>query len=145
MTKDLIIPRRMVQQIFHQAQETPRLEVCGLVGAVHGEPRSAYPVPNVARDPQHLFDMDPQARNDAEKRMREQGESLFAIYQSHPDTPPEPTTDDIKAFSDPGLYYLIISLNTKGVLEMRAWRRHGGTISETPLRIIPPDTTGARS
>jgi proteasome lid subunit RPN8/RPN11 len=136
---DLIIPRRMVQQIFHQAQETPSLEVCGLVGALNGEPRSAYPVPNIARDPQHLFDMDPQARKDAEQRMQKQGESLFAIYQSHPDTPPEPTADDVKAFREPALYYLIISLNTKGVLEMRAWRSEKGALRETPLRIIPPE------
>ena len=66
--------------------------------------------------------MDPRDQIDALREMRERGESLFAIYHSHPDSPPAPSETDLKQAGYPEALYLIISLDTKGVLEMRGWR-----------------------
>ncbi len=54
--------------------------------------------------------------------MRENGEALFAIYHSHPTSPAEPSAIDLELAAYPDALYLIISLNTKGVLEMRGFR-----------------------
>jgi proteasome lid subunit RPN8/RPN11 len=132
----IILPRRLVQQMFHQAQASPETEVCGLISAVNGEARRCYPVPNVAGDPAHLFDMDPQGQVRALREIREQGETLFAVYHSHPHAPPEPSTRDRELTSYPEAYHLIISLNTKGVLEMRAWKPAERDMREVPLKII---------
>ena len=118
----ITLPRTLVNAMLHHAQLSPASEVCGLVGARDGVPSSCYQVANVASEPAHLFLMDPRGQIDAMRAMRERGESLFAIYHSHPDTPPVPSETDLKEAGYPDALCLIISLDTKGVLEMRGWR-----------------------
>jgi [CysO sulfur-carrier protein]-S-L-cysteine hydrolase len=132
----LLLPRRLVQQLFHLAQASPGSEICGLISTADGSPRHCYPVANVSGDPAHLFDMDAQGQVNALREIRERGETLFAIYHSHPYAPPEPSARDREYIGYPEAYYLIISLNTKGVLEMRAWQVEGDALHERPLKII---------
>jgi proteasome lid subunit RPN8/RPN11 len=66
--------------------------------------------------------MAPKEQLSAIKEMRESGEELFAIYHSHPTAPATPSASDIEQSAYPEAYYLIISLNTKGVLEMRCFK-----------------------
>jgi [CysO sulfur-carrier protein]-S-L-cysteine hydrolase len=132
----LLLPRHLVQQLFHLAQASPGSEICGLISAANGSPHRCYPVANVSGDPAHLFDMDAQGQVQALRDMRERGETLFAIYHSHPYAPPEPSARDREYIGYPEACYLIISLNTKGVLEMRAWQAEGDALQERPLKII---------
>jgi proteasome lid subunit RPN8/RPN11 len=67
--------------------------------------------------------------------MREAGEDLLAIYHSHPASPAAPSTIDIAEAGYPEAIYLIISLNTKGVLEMRGFRIQGEAVGEVVLEI----------
>lgn len=134
--KTLLLPRHLVQDLFHQAQLAPEREVCGLISQASDGSLRCYPVANVAGDPTHSFDMDAQGQINALREIRERSESLFAIYHSHPDAPPEPSERDRTEVSFPQAYYLIISLNTKGVLEMRAWQNRDDQFSELPLKII---------
>jgi proteasome lid subunit RPN8/RPN11 len=133
----ILLPRNLVQQMFHQAQASPDSEVCGLISAANGRVRRCYPVANVAGDPSHLFDMDPQGQVCALREIRENGETLFAIYHSHPHAPPEPSARDRELTAYPEAYHLIISLNTKGVLELRAWKPMADGMAEVPVKIIP--------
>lgn len=137
MNEPLILPRPLVQKLFAHAQTEPEAEVCGLIGGSDGQARSHYPVPNKAPEPNRLFDMDEQAQIMAMKSMRERGEELFAIYHSHPSAPPEPSQRDTSEQGYPEAWYLIISLNIKGVLEMRAWRQHGDGLQEHRVMILP--------
>lgn len=120
--QSITLPRRLVNIMLHHAQLSPSNEVCGLIGARAGVASQCYPVANVAGEPGHLFQMDPRAQIDAMRVMRERGESLFAIYHSHPDSPPAPSETDLREAGYPDALYLIISLDTTGVLEMRGWR-----------------------
>ena len=54
--------------------------------------------------------------------MRDKNEELFAIYHSHPTAPAIPSATDIKLATYPDAVFLIISLNTKGVLELRGFK-----------------------
>ncbi|HEY9148296.1 MAG TPA: M67 family metallopeptidase, partial [Gammaproteobacteria bacterium] len=83
----------------------------------------------------HLFAMDPQQQIDAMRHMREGGEELFAIYHSHPHAPPEPSRRDLQEAAYPEALYLIISLDTKGVLQMRGFRLHQGEVDRVDLRL----------
>lgn len=116
------LPRALVNQLLHCAQSSPDLEVCGLIGAKAGTPVTWYPVANVADHPDRRFRLDPKAQIDALRAMRETGEDLFAILHSHPTSPAEPSQIDLAEIGYPEACYLIISLNTKGVLEMRGFR-----------------------
>lgn len=129
--------RPLATKLLFEAQKHPEAEVCGLLGAREGEPCSIYPVANAAADRARRFEMDPAGQIAAMKTMRERGERLWAIYHSHPSAPPEPSAADLDGLGYPDALYLIISLNIKGVLEMRAFERdaeHG--LREVELGIM---------
>lgn len=123
MTPDHIqIPRKITNQLLHLAQISPDLEVCGLIGSKNSLPSSCYPVKNSAEHPQQRFQLDAAEQIAAMAKMRDQGEQLFAIYHSHPSAPATPSITDLELASYPEALYLIISLNTKGILEMRGYK-----------------------
>ncbi|MFM8333812.1 MAG: Mov34/MPN/PAD-1 family protein [Candidatus Methylumidiphilus sp.] len=121
-TPAIELPRALVNQILHHVQATPQQEACGLIGGKVGQPRSCHPVANIAATPDIRFRLDPKGQIDALRQIRESGEELFAIFHSHPAAPAEPSAHDLAEAAYPDALYLIISLNTKGVLEMRGFR-----------------------
>lgn len=120
--EEIELPRPLVNQLLHYAQISPDTEICGLIGAREGEPRSCYPVRNASAAPSARFHLDAQEQIEAMRQMRERGEALFAIFHSHPASPAEPSLFDLEEAAYPDALYLIISLNTRGVLEMRGFR-----------------------
>ncbi len=133
--ESLILPRQLVNQILHQAQVSPDMEVCGLITAKNGRPQRCIPVPNVSDQPERLFAMDPKSQIDALRNMREHNEELFGIYHSHPHSPAEPSDTDLEQAGYPDALYVIVSLNTKGVLEMRGFRLRDGKTEPVELEI----------
>jgi len=130
----ICLPRPLVNQVLHCAQASPDLEVCGLIGARAGVAASWYPVANVADQPERRFLLDPKGQIDALRSMREAGEELFAILHSHPTSAAEPSPIDLSEIGYPDAWILIVSLNTKGVLEMRGFRlRHDREFDEVEL------------
>jgi len=122
MTQEIHIPRKIANQLLHLAQISPDREICGLIGSQQGMPHGCYPVNNVANNPAQRFLLDAAGQIAALKQMREQGEDLFAIYHSHPSAPATPSVTDLELAAYPNALYLIISLNTKGLLEMRGYK-----------------------
>lgn len=127
------LPRRIVNRILGHVQEDPAQEVCGFIAAREGEICSWYPVRNIAGNAAIRFEMEPREQIDALRRMRERGETLFAIYHSHPSSPARPSVTDVADAGYPEALYLIVSLNTRGVLEMRAYRLGEGQVTEVAL------------
>lgn len=121
MTERIELPRTLAIALLQQAQRFPDREICGLI-AEREQAFRVIPVSNAAMDQERLFDMDERELIDAMKTMRANGETLFAIYHSHIDSAPEPSRRDIERAGYPGVLHLIISLETKGVLQMRGWR-----------------------
>jgi proteasome lid subunit RPN8/RPN11 len=111
-----------VNQILHYVQSTPDQEVCGLISSKNGIAAACYPIANIAAQPATRFQLDPAAQIDAMRKMREQNEELCAIFHSHPTAPAQPSAQDIAESAYLDAAYLVISLNTKGVLEMRGFR-----------------------
>ena len=66
-------------------------------------------------------------------KMRDRDEDFFAIYHSHPTAPAVPSKTDLERATYPEALYLIISLNTKGILEMRGFRIYRQTVQEVYL------------
>lgn len=122
MNAELVLPRKLVNQILTHAQQHEHTEACGLISSRDGEPAHYYAVKNVAADPATRFEMEPQQQIAAMKHMREHGEQLHAIVHSHPTSPPVPSASDMQETGYPDAYYIIVSLNTKGVLQMRAFK-----------------------
>jgi proteasome lid subunit RPN8/RPN11 len=116
------IPRKITNQLLHLAQISPDLEICGLIGGKNGLPSSCYPIKNTAAQARQRFQLDPGQQISAMAKMRDLGEQLFAIYHSHPTAPATPSITDLEQASYPEALYLIISLNIKGILEMRGFK-----------------------
>lgn len=130
------IERPLATQLLGLAQQSPDREICGLIGGRDEKPTSVYPVVNIAADPTNTFEMDSQGQIDAFKSMRERDEHLFAIYHSHPTSPADPSRRDIERIGYPETYQIIVSLNIKGVLEMRAYRLDAGaSVREVQLGV----------
>lgn len=131
----LQLPRPLVNQILTQAQQSPEAEICGLISGVDGQAQRCYPVSNTAAEPGRLYTMDPQGQIEAMRRMREAGEELLAIYHSHPHGAALPSAIDIAEAQYPQAIYLIVSLNTEGVLEMSAFRIRDGASAQVELSL----------
>jgi proteasome lid subunit RPN8/RPN11 len=136
MATEIQIPLKITQQLLYLAQSSPDSEICGLIGAKNGAPCSCYPVKNSAQQPENKFLLDAKEQITAQVAMREQGEALFAIYHSHPTAPALPSQTDIDLANQPEVLHLIISLNTKGVLEMRGFRIAEGQVQEEILVLV---------
>ena len=129
------LPRPIVNQILHQAQQALDKEICGLIAGNAKSFTRCYPVANVAGDKQRLFEMDPKGLIDALRAMRDNGEELKAIYHSHPEASAQPSLADIQQHEYPDVLYLIVSLATKGVLDLRGFRIHDGRIENVDIGI----------
>jgi proteasome lid subunit RPN8/RPN11 len=131
----LRLPRRIVNQLLDHARASAGHEICGLISTRDGIASRAIPVANAAPHPEYRYAMDPAALIAVLRRMREAGEELLAIYHSHPASPAAPSTIDIAEAGYPEAIYLIISLNNKGVLEMRGFRIRDGRANEITLEL----------
>lgn len=138
MTQSIVeLPRLLTHQLMHLAQQEPDQEICGLIAAdASGRAIRCYPVRNVANTPYNRFQLDSAEQIAAMQQMREQNQQLFAIYHSHPTAPATPSATDIEQAAYPEALHLIISLNTKGVLEMRAFKIENQTVTEFSMRLI---------
>ena len=121
-TTDILLSRNITTQFLHLAQISPDQEICGLIGSSNGIASTCYPVENTAENPEIRFELDAKQQINAMASMRDKNEDLFAIYHSHPTAPAIPSATDIKLASYPDAVFLIISLNTKGVLEIRGFK-----------------------
>ena len=130
----LVLPRKIVNKILTHAQQHEHTEACGLVSASGNTPEQYYAVKNVAEDPSSRFEMEPRQQIEAMKHMREHGTELFAIVHTHPQSPPVPSLTDMSDMGYPDAFYIIVSLSTKGVLEMRTYKNINGTMQPVELR-----------
>ena len=122
MTTEIQLSRKLVSDLLHFAQQSPHAEICGLVSSKNDIPLRCYPIDNVSEESQNRFLLDPKQQILALKKMRENGEELFAIYHSHPTAAAFPSSLDLEMVNCENTLYFIISLNIKGILELRAFR-----------------------
>lgn len=109
MTDVLVMPRHLAIRILHEAQIAQPEAIRGVVAARAGEPAAFLNNRDAVVD----------------------GDVLWANLWSHPEAEAVPAAGELRE----GLLSLVVSLNTKGVLEMRAWRLVGGGVQEQVLKI----------
>lgn len=133
--QEITISRKLMQQLLHAAQATPDIEVCGLIAARDTIPYHCYPIQNIATQPQTRFLLDAKQQITTLTHMREQGETLFGIYHSHPTGPATPSKTDVQLAAYPDALHFIISLDTKGVLALRCFKIVNALTQEIALSI----------
>jgi len=130
------LPRPIVNEVLDHVRADPGREVCGLIGARDGIAVRCLSVPNVAADPANRYRMDPARLIEGLYAIEGAGETLLAVWHSHPRGPARPSAIDIAEATFPAAIYLIVSLDTRGVMEMRGFRIAAGTTEEVGLELI---------
>lgn len=128
----------LCQDLCAKAAAQPEHEICGLIGAAADRVPSIYPIPNRAADPRRRYSMDPAAQIAAFKAMRLRGESLAAIYHSHPHGPAVPSRRDRREWTYPEALCLIVSLG-EGIPHLRAWRWSAVGFAPVHIQTERPD------
>lgn len=105
MNPNLVLPRRLAIQILHEAQIAQPQSISGWVMGKDGAPQRYV--------------------------AGEASASFWARVFSRPTSAAVPSAEELKV----GGLHLVISLNTKGVLEMRAWELAQGQPAERVLTI----------
>ena len=140
----LYLPRPLVNKLLAHAQKNNNTEVCGLIGSSidnsvishAAAKKDYYPIDNISEQPHCHFLMAAPQQIAAMKKMREKQQELFAIVHSHPATSAQPSKLDISENSYKDVFYIIISLNTEGVLEMRAYIQQQNNTQENDMQEI---------
>jgi proteasome lid subunit RPN8/RPN11 len=101
-----------LDQIFAYARAADPTECCGLIsGGEEGQAKSIYSLSNVAFNREVAYEAAPEELFAAQRRMRERGEQLLAIYHSHPRSrDPVPSDTDVRLAYYPSAIYFIIGL-----------------------------------
>jgi proteasome lid subunit RPN8/RPN11 len=126
----LTLPGDVVDALIARARRP--VEICGLLSARNGLFARHYPVRNVAADPAQRFDMDAAGLIDAFRAMRDGGESLLAIYHSHPASDAVPSAVDVAEHAYPRAACLIVAPAATG-RPVRAFRICDGAADEIEL------------
>lgn len=131
------LPRTLVNQLLHLAQLSPDRGIAALVGARVGIPKTSYPVNQAESSAGETRAFDPQDLDAALAAIRSNGETLFAVFVSHPSMPAVPTAGEIASRTCDGVPRLIASLNTRGVLEIRGYQiGPRQTVTEVALEMV---------
>lgn len=133
-TRDLILPLRLHESLLDYGRTAPGVEVCGLLGGHDSRVTSFYPVRNIAENPANSFLLEAEGQIDAMRRMRDAGESLRAIFHTHPQGPAAPSATDLALAAYPDVYYLILSLAEADPL-LSAYFYDGQRFTPAVLRI----------
>jgi len=135
MNQTIIIPRTLANRLLTLAQLTPDVEICGLISKNSDEKYQVYPIDNIASNKSCVFEMQPEQQINAFKLIREKQQNLFAIYHSHPDSEAVPSKKDLNDAAYKEALNIIISLSTKGVLDMRGYFYQDDKIESVDLII----------
>ena len=104
-------PSHLAEIIIHAGEESPA-ECCGLIGGTEeGRTQSTYRLTNVASNTEVAYEAAPEQLFAAQRQMRQRGETLLAIYHSHPRaSEPAPSETDVRLAYYPSATYLIVGL-----------------------------------
>ena len=130
-----VLPRETAIRLMVEAQRQPDAEVCGLIGRDDQGQVEVYPVANIAAEPEHAFEMAPAALIEAMRRIRERGQQLMAIYHSHPAAEAVPSKPDLRDHGYPEALQIIVSMDIKGVLQLRCWDVSSGEAREVGIGV----------
>lgn len=134
ITDRLTLPRALGNVLIEAAgRAAPSFEICGLIAASDDQAAVRYPIANRAECGHDRFDMDPAAQIAAFRQMREQQQTLLAIYHSHPVGEAVPSIHDRRGHSYPDAAAMILAPNARVGDRIRAWNLAGTAPREIPI------------
>jgi [CysO sulfur-carrier protein]-S-L-cysteine hydrolase len=131
---NLILPAHILEQVIQHAKNAYPNEACGFLLGRNAVDRF-IPTKNVSLSPDQ-YEIDPAELIATLRALRETGESLLAIFHSHPHGPAEPSKTDIERAYYPESAHLIVSLAELERPQVVAFRIIGGDIFPIEVHAI---------
>lgn len=131
----MILPRRVAVRILGEAQVAQPRRIGGVVGYDSGGPALFLPIRNASAQPESSVHHSGDDVSLAKSGLEGRGMGLWAYVSSHPAAEAVPSIGEVVASPFPEALQLVVSLNIKGVLELRAWERQGATLVERVLKV----------
>jgi [CysO sulfur-carrier protein]-S-L-cysteine hydrolase len=119
----LVLPHRLYEQIVDHVQRALPLEAVGMLGGhQYGKVTMAIPLENLS-GPGGFF-VDPYCQFQAQRKLKESGLSLLAVYHSHPGGGAQPSITDLRFAASLDLVQIIIALARPHLpdIEVRGYR-----------------------
>lgn len=135
----LAIPRAIYDAVLAHARNGYPLETCGILAGREGVVAEFYPMTNTDQSREHFL-MDPKEQFAVAKALRAKGNTMLAIYHSHPDTPARPSEEDIRFARTPNVSTTILSLATAEPI-LKSFRIYDGVVTPEPVTIIEPHSS----
>lgn len=133
---EMLIARRLIEQIIAHALSDPEHEVCGLLFGDDNWITAAEPTANVHPDPSAHFEVDPSALIAAHRAEREGGRRLIGHYHSHPSGRAFPSARDA-AFAEPDRLWLIAAGQETALFRAMPDGEIAGAFCSVAMRIDP--------
>ena len=125
----------LLESIVEHARKSAPVEGCGLIAGRNGVGTRFIPTAN-ALESNFAYEIPPAELVGALRAMRECGDSLVAIYHSHPDGPAYPSASDIGKAFYPEAAHVIVSLENVEMPVVRGFRIIAGDVFEIELHAI---------
>ena len=116
----------------HALSEAPN-EACGILAGSREHISRAIPLDNAAEAPDRHFRFDPEVELKTLKAVDAAGLDWVGVYHSHPQAPPIPSQEDIRAAVDRSLLQLIVSLESAKP-KLKLWQVDGSSV--TPIGLV---------
>ena len=111
MIRELVLPLTLQRQIIDEALAGKPEEICGIVRGRGRQATALVPSRNVAEERTVNYLVEPSVLMQ-QFAFEDEGDSMVAIYHSHPESPAYPSATDAWTAAYPESVYLICSLET---------------------------------
>lgn len=132
---NLILAPGLLEVIVGHARSALPLESCGLLAGRDQSATRFIPITNRLASATE-FDMEPAELIAAIRSMRTSGDSLLAIFHSHPRGPAALSSRDIERAWYPEAAHVIVSFASAETPDVRGFRILDGAVIEIELRAI---------
>lgn len=129
----LTIPKPIHDEMVALARTAAPLEACGILSGIDGYVQTHHPMTNADASAEH-YSLIPEEQFAVAKAIRNAGETLLAVWHSHPATPARPSGEDIRLAVAPGVLHVILSV-AGSKPEMRAFLIDDGKAEAAPITI----------
>ncbi len=129
----LAIKKNFLDEIISHAREEFPNEACGILGGKDKRVSKVFRMTNSEKSPMRYL-MDPKEQFKVIKQMRSEELEMVAIYHSHPNVRPCPSSHDVELAFYPDSFYVIISI-ISGIPEVRAFKIVNGVIREEEIKV----------
>jgi len=137
----LRISKTLYDEVIAHCRSRYPKEACGIL-AMSAPAKAAatdgravvqvYPMTNVEDSPIG-YSMDPKEQLVIERRMRQAGQRMLAIYHSHTATDAYPSPVDVRLAISPDISYVLVSLKNQTQPDFKSYFIQGETIVPEPV------------